>query len=435
MATSREQLRVLAAGEELYNSEPALDAPGEVWFWASGYSLRIHSEGRLYKGAAPHLPGKVTARHTLYRVADHLVVDIEERGARARVRRGVLNGRLVHSNHATSEVPALLAKFRKLRFRDGSPWNASKKKVLQREFAKKLHPWMIAVDGSVLDIAERIGEDWISKDERLPSREAAIARAEVLIAKREAVGFRTRLIELRDAQEKNPEPVPPKGVAKKPKAPRGPKFDKPTNAFEAVDLAVTMLREAHTRLPKHHFVTECLQLPKDKQRIDEVNGDVKFFTSLHKQRIGRWLKAKPGKPKKTDSSWTYFVRTYGSLTWILDSHASEELRCFYCGNMSGGGWSPLEVSENQYDMDDLIEATGDESLEALEVFHGGWHDGCAFAFDSRHSDDGGELAIVPFDETDPKLPKKSKVVPFRNWLHQRVVSQLRIVEKNIAELA
>lgn len=420
MATSREQLEKLNKGEALYNTETSLDAKGEVWFWATGYSLRIHSDGKLFKGEASALPGKVTARHTLYRVADALVVDVEVRGANARVRRGILNGRLVHTNHATEEVPALLEKYRALKLRDGSPWNASSSRVMVREYRKKKLRWTIHVDGN------SVFENW-HDETKTASREAAIALAEKRIAAKEKQGFKTALIELTKATYKNPE-------LKKATAVAAPKFAKPKTPFEAVDVSVAMLRELHTRRPLHHFVTECLELPRENARIDAVNGAVKFFTSMHKARLGRWNGVKTPKPKKNESSWEYFVRVYGSLTWVLASEASEGLDCFYCGNVSGGGWSPLEISEDQYDLDDLVEATGDASLSALQVFHGGWHTGYSFAFDTRTASPAGEHAIVDFDEGSPSLPKKTKVVPFGDWLYARVKSQLAIVEQNLSEL-
>ncbi len=421
MAVNATKLRELNEGEEISYVDPPLDAKGEVWFWAAGYSLRIHSDGKLFKGEASALPGKVTERHTLYRVADSLVVDVEVRGAAARVRRGLLNGRLVHTTHAADEVPALLEKYRALTLRDGSAWNASSSRVLVREYRKKQLKWTVHVDGS------SVFENW--RDEtKTASREEAIALAEKRIAAKEKQGFTTTLIELTKAEYANPE-------LKKPvKAAAPVKFAKPTTPFEAVDVAVALLRDLHVRRPLHHFVTECLELPRENKRIDAVNGAVKFFKGLHKERLGRWNGVKASKPKKHESSWAYFVRVYGSLTWVLAGEAGEDLPCFYCGNVSGGGWSPLEISEGQYELEDLIEATGDASLSALQVFHGGWHTGYSFAFDTRTASPDGEHAIVPFDEGAPSLPKKAKVVPFGNWLYARVKAQLAIVEKNLNEL-
>ncbi|QRO02833.1 hypothetical protein JRI60_37100 [Archangium violaceum] len=157
---------------------------------------------------------------------------------------------------------------------------------------------------------------------------------------------------------------------------------------------------------------------------------------MHKERIGRWQTAKPGKPKKRESSWDYFLRVYGSITWIVGSGADDDLPMFLCGNVTGGGWSCLEVSNDLYEMDDLVEATGNTDLEELLVFHGGWHTRKSFAFDCRVASPSGELAIIPFDESIEKLPrpmKPERVQPFGTWLHKRVSELIRTAEANLHE--
>ncbi|MBN8467685.1 hypothetical protein JYJ95_14285 [Corallococcus exiguus] len=145
---------------------------------------------------------------------------------------------------------------------------------------------------------------------------------------------------------------------------------------------------------------------------------------MHKARIGRWRTAKPGKPKKRESSWDYFLRVYGSITWIVGGGADQDLPMFLCGNVTGGGWSCLEVADDLYERDDLV------------VFHGGWHTSRSFAFDPRVGSPTGELAIIPFDEGMEKLPrpmKRERVQPFGLWLHKRVVQLVRIAERNLHE--
>ncbi|RKG69877.1 hypothetical protein D7V80_07270 [Corallococcus sp. CA054B] len=157
---------------------------------------------------------------------------------------------------------------------------------------------------------------------------------------------------------------------------------------------------------------------------------------MHKARIGRWRTAKPGKPKKRESSWDYFLRVYGSITWIVGSGADQDLPMFLCGNVTGGGWSCLEVAEDLYAMEDLVEATGNPDLEDLLVFHGGWHTSRSFAFDPCVESATGELAIIPFDEGLEKLPrpmKRERVQPFGLWLHKRVTQLVRIAERNLRE--
>ncbi|QSQ28384.1 hypothetical protein JY651_35060 [Pyxidicoccus parkwayensis] len=159
---------------------------------------------------------------------------------------------------------------------------------------------------------------------------------------------------------------------------------------------------------------------------------------MHKARVGRWAKAKPRKPKKRESSWDYFADVYGSITWILDGTADLGLEMFYCGDVTGGGWSCLEVdSDSGYSTDGLVEATGNEELEDLFVFHGGQHQDRSWALDRRVSSPTGEFAVIPFSDTLEKLPRLAKperIVPFGHWLYKRVVALTRIAEKNLREL-
>ncbi|MBN8226828.1 hypothetical protein JYK02_04815 [Corallococcus macrosporus] len=158
---------------------------------------------------------------------------------------------------------------------------------------------------------------------------------------------------------------------------------------------------------------------------------------MHKARIGRWRTAKPGKPKKRESSWDYFLRVYGSITWIVGSGADQDLPMFLCGNVTGGGWSCLEIADDVYDIEGLVEATGNTELENLRVFHGGWHTSRSFAFDARVVSPTGEQAIIPFDEGEAELPrpmKRERVQPFGLWLHKRVAQLARTAEENLREM-
>ena len=108
---------------------------------------------------------------------------------------------------------------------------------------------------------------------------------------------------------------------------------------------------------------------------------------------------------------------------------------FYCGNLSGGGWSCLEVSPDQYDTEELAEVLEEPQVAQLAVFHGGWHDGKAFAFDLRAASPRGEHPIVAFDEGRPTLPRRpGKPTPFGRWLVARVERLTRIAERNLREL-
>ncbi|MBZ4398142.1 hypothetical protein K8640_13180 [Myxococcus sp. XM-1-1-1] len=149
------------------------------------------------------------------------------------------------------------------------------------------------------------------------------------------------------------------------------------------------------------------------------------------------MKARPLKPRKKESSWDYFLRVYGSITWIISANADEDLPCFHAGNVTGGGWSCMEIADDVYDINDLVEASGNEALEDLQPFHGGWHVDRSFAFDNRSVNAAGERAIVAFDESITDLPKKTpvgRIQPFGSWLHKRVSLLTSIAESNLSEL-
>ncbi|QSQ18398.1 hypothetical protein JY572_24580 [Myxococcus landrumensis] len=116
---------------------------------------------------------------------------------------------------------------------------------------------------------------------------------------------------------------------------------------------------------------------------------------MHKRRLGRWRKAKPVTPKKGESSWQYFLRVYGSITWILGEDVDKGLPGFPCGNVSGGGWSCLEVGDDIYDIRGLVQATGNPAL--------------------------------------PKETRPERIQPFGLWLHQHVTRLMRTAERNLRE--
>lgn len=427
------RLQKLNEGEAIWYSDPQLDTKDEVWFYKQGGALRVWSEGKLhkedpnvFKGLAP-----VERRHTLYRLSTLLHVDVEVRGEQSLICRGTLNGAHLISRVETSQVEALLARYRKLGFKDGAPWNATKKFVTRREYHRAPDKyWDVRVDG------EHVFEDY-REQTTLASREAALERAEKRVRAKEKAGFVLNNIELEKAAFSNPEPKPAPGAPKRAPLPKGPAFPKPKDAFEAVDTAIAMLKDLHERVPTGHFVAELLDAGNEKKRIASAEEHVSFFKRMHKARIGRWKVAKPGKPKKRESSWDYFLRVYGSITWIVGNSVDQDLPMFMCGNVTGGGWSCLEIGDDIYEMDGLVDATGNTDLEDLIVFHGGWHTGRSFAFDSRVVSATGERAIIPFDESMQKLPrpmKRERVQPFGLWLHKRVTQLVRTVEGNLREV-
>ncbi|WP_244237906.1 hypothetical protein [Corallococcus terminator] len=428
------RLEKLNGGEKIYYVEPPLDTKREVWFFAADNRFRVWRDGQLHKGEAkrPQVEGPVTERFTLYKLLEQLFVDVEIRKDAAVVRRGMLNGADLSTRIDPSEVALLLAHYRELGFRDGFAWNATKTRVTRREYRKGVSTrWTVEVDGSTVIEDGR-------KEFPTASREAAIAHAEKRIRAREKAGFALHLIELWNAKNPNPEPRPPKGVSASKPLPKRPALVKPKDAWTAVDAAIDLLKDLHTRLPKAHFVTECLEPKADRARITSVENAASFFLRMHKARVGRWAKAKPRAPKKGESSWAYFRRVYGSITWILDGQADPGLSMFYCGNVTGGGWSCLEIdSDSDYPLDDLVELTGNEELADLVVFHGGWHHDLSFAFDPREVSPTGEQAIIPFGDNLTRLPRRVKperIVPFGDWLYRRVVALTKVAERNLREL-
>jgi hypothetical protein len=431
MATDWTRLEKLNNGEKIYYTEPHLDRGGEVWFWDAKSNVKVSSDGKLAKNErVPALPGRLSGRHTLYIVDKNLVVDIEVYGDRAILRRGLLNGDLVTNAIASAEIDGVLARYRGVGFRDGTPWNATPQRVTVREY-RKGGTWVIQLDGNV------IMEDWRWNDQ-LPcrSRDAAIAAMEQRIAAKRKLGYVVRLIELNKAQHKNPKPAVPKGEPKPPKLAKRPTFPAPKNPYAAVDTAIAMLRDLHARIPEHHFIAELVDAKADRMRIAASEGHTRYFTTLHRERLNRWRAAKPGTPKRGESSWQYFLRTYGSITWILGGEVDEGLDMFYCSNVSGGGWSCLEIGADLYPIKELARALRNPELTALDVFAGGWHDDKSFAFDTRTTSRTGEHPIVPFGEGDPKLARAgAKPVPFGLWLHARVNRLTKLVERNLRDIA
>ncbi|WP_338871813.1 hypothetical protein [Myxococcus stipitatus] len=427
------RLQKLNGGDAIMFMDPRLDTQDEVWFTSQGGEPRVWSSGILFKDERKALKSSspVSARYTLFLLKSDLFVDVEVRGSAAVLRRGVLNGPCNVTRVDGEQVEDLLTRYRKLGFRDGSPWNATRGLVTLREYRKGASSpvWTVKVDGNnTVENARKVTSH--------PDRDTAIAHAHKRILAQEKAGFTLSNLELVDAAYANPTPKPAKGAPKRAAPPKAPRFDKPLDEFKAVDTSVAMLKSLHERIPMLHLVAELVDAKQDRQRLDAVVQHVAFFTRMHKRRLGRWLNVKPGTPKKGESSWRYFLRVYGSITWVLGENVDKGLPGFPCGNVSGGGWSCLEVGDDIYDIRELARATRNPALGSLEVFHGGWHTGRAFAFDSRTSSTTGERAIHPFDEGTPSLPKESRperIQPFGLWLHRRVTQLTRTAERNLRE--
>ncbi|MEY4561403.1 MAG: hypothetical protein RLZZ618_680 [Pseudomonadota bacterium] len=263
-----DRLTALNGGDKITYTDPRLDTPSEVWFFSQNFELRIWHDGVLDRDVpdARTLAGKVQHRVTFYNQLKELFVDVEQRGDRLLVRRGVLNGPWMALQLPASELDELRARYRDLGFKEVTPWNASKNKVTRREYrlasGGNIKAWVVEVDGTtaVIDRKERTA----------PTREAAVALAEKHIAAKEAKGFSLHLIELMKASHGNPLPTL-KGAAKV--APKLlPPIAKPETPIEAVDAAVALLKSMHERMPQTMFVAECLTKADKKSRVEGLGA-------------------------------------------------------------------------------------------------------------------------------------------------------------------
>jgi len=126
-----------------------LESADETWAYDEKSQLQITSAGKVIKGKRTHgIVEPVELRHTLYNVTDALYVDVELRGAQAALRRGVLNGHDLVTVIPSAEIPTVLARYRKLGFRDATPWHATKSRVTLRDYRKGSEQWTIHVDGT-----------------------------------------------------------------------------------------------------------------------------------------------------------------------------------------------------------------------------------------------------------------------------------------------
>lgn len=382
------RLEKLNGGEPIEPRTPRLDTKDEVWFYSAGHEFRVWSAGVLHKKSenVTTLPAPLSGRFTLYKLIEELFIDVEIRGDQAILRRGIPYGGLVSTVIASSEVEPLLVRYRRLGFRDGTPWNATSQRITLRVYHKgEQQKWEVHIDG------DTVRENW--REELLvASREAAIAHVEKRIRAKEQEGFQMTQLNVLRVTTSNPEPKPGEGELPRPVIPKQTVIAKPTNAYEAVDAAVAILRELHQRIPRGHFLAEYIDLETEHERITDIEEYEDIFLRLHKRRIGRWRTVKPSDPKTGESSWDYFARVYGSITWIIASEADDGLQMFYCGDVAeGGGRSCLEIdSDGLCDMDALAKENNSTEIKELFVFHGGGHHTDSFAFDQRVSSPTGE---------------------------------------------
>ncbi len=399
-----ERLEWLNEGGRISYVEPDFDAPGETWFRASGNDLRVFSIDTLYKETVA-LPGApCVSRAVYYHKRCGVFVELAEYPDELVMTFAVNNGDHVQTKLDPGERAERVAHYRELGFRQIGSWHVSPGTVLAREYRDDQNKVVVKVDGT--DVF--IGREEISHTDRA----AAEATAEQRVAELAQQGYRFHLMESWRARHENPPEVDPV------KVPALRAYEPVGSPNEAVDQAIAKLTEIDALFRHGHLIVELLDVPADGDRLRSL-GHGEFFTDMHAERIGRWRR--PAEVEDAGSSFDYFVRRYGSVTWVM-TDAPDELDCFYCGNVSGGGWSPLEIRANEYDTEDLAAATGNAELAKLHVFHGGWHHGHSYAFDTRFASPEGEHPIVYFDESDDEpLPEQPATIePFGYWLLRRV---------------
>jgi len=406
-----ERLKWLNEGESISYVTPNLDVPGETWFRGSGNTLRVFSVDTLYKSDVALPASPCVARHVYFHKRHGLFVEFSEYAEALFLSFIVNNGAYVRVGLKPEDLAQRAQYYQDLGFRQIGAWHISPSTVLAREYRDGQNKVILIVDGSsVLENREETS---------CADRESAEALAEKRAAALLGEGYWLHLMESWTATQENPPELCPVAV------PVLREYARPTSARDAVDQAIAKLTEVHQIFSESHILVELLDLPGDTPRLEAL-GHGEFFTEMHAERIGRWLE--PATVESSTSSFDYFTKRYGSITWIF-SDSPDDLSCFYCGNVSGGGWSPLEIRAHEYDTAGLAAAMGMEELSKLHVFHGGWHHGHSFAFDTRFTSAENEHPIVSFDECEAEellVEEPNTIEPFGFWLLRRVDELLEI---------
>ncbi|MFP2924778.1 hypothetical protein ACLESO_06090 [Pyxidicoccus sp. 3LG] len=427
MGRSIQQVMALNNGRAVYNDSRMLvfDHPDECWFHSADYRLHVWSQGALLEEERVPSPAAARERVFLLQKLDGLYVDIALFEGMAIITRGSLGGRCTQAPLKPTDVEALTAHYRKLGFQRVYGWNVSRERLLRRELLLTqpglVRAEHVQVDGAVvLTVSTRVvGTEKRVAEERTPfaSREEAVAAAEQRLFALEQEGIRPFTMAMPRSTEANPEPPGPPPVALT-------AFARPETPHAAVDVAVARLTELHHKLRAGHFIVELLQLDADGDRLDSMGHRGRFFRDMHAERFGRWLRH--AEAPAEGSSFDYFVRRYGTATWVVKW--AGKVPTHLSGNVSGGGQCVLEVNADEYNVEELAKHLEQPlpGLAEAHVFHGGWHDGLSFIFDRRTRTPEGEFGIHAFGETDPgeSWPEEplapDEIQPFGFWLFDRV---------------
>lgn len=388
---------------------PLVDAADEVWALRLDrfvYRLLVWRDGRVIESCAtPDSP--VRRREAAFDLFRSTVIELEHGDETVVVRRAQLNGAL----HTACEPagPRGFERERALGFRPASAWEVPPFGRVHRQYLREREVWVISVAGD--EVRQTGGARWHDdpRTERLGSPDAAIARAEELIAERTRAGFALRLIELLDETQWH----------------EAPPFTPSADPYTAVDAAVEQIRALTRSQPRGHFVIEERDPVRDAAVLDEL-GYGEFFIDMHRESFDRWsaIAAAP----RAGSSFEYFLARYRSLTWIVGSCVASGLPTFYCGNVSGGGWCCLELADLDYDTSGADGLYPDRGYARGRVFHGGWGR-YGYIMDTRVASAAGEHPIYRFsddgpidrDDLMPETPADPAAIePFGCWLERHV---------------
>lgn len=395
--------------EALGAEEPGytyVDFPDECWFSIKDRGLRVWSQGVMHLDPAPTPVSVPRSRQVFFHYDEGCWVELTEYAEGGRLICAVDNGAFFRAALDPSQFAAKAAHLGGLGFREVNAWNLSADTILWREYRReRTEKVVVSVDGVVCSGRE---------DATCDSREAAEARGEAEIRALLEDGYELVRMEQWDAQHENPP------VASEPALPELRDYPEPQSANEAVDQAIARITELHRLLPNGHLVVELLDLPDAQPRLDALGHE--HFTEWYSEQLGRWLE--PGSGDGATSSFDYFVKRYGTLTWVVRSGSPDDLPTFYVGNVCGGGLSPLQINSHDYGyLEEHADAMEEPRYLELNVFHGGWHDGMSYAFDTRFTSPDGEHPIIHFDECEPTDfddTAPESIQPFGFWLLERV---------------
>jgi len=387
-----------------------LDTPEEKWLtlkstnddspWAG---LAIWRDGELTVGGEAPVPPKGVVcqrRVVLYDYANSLFVEMCDYGEGRGIQLiAVDNGYRQRVPLNTDDIDKLIQHYEKIGFVRVGAWHLLENKVIRRNNSLNRKSAVCILNNRTVEVGEFT--------ETCETREEAEQLMEQKLAELVAEGGTLGGIESWRGSG-NPPPVTPLVL------PELKQWPKPTSARDAVDQAVARVKELHDLFPRGNCVMEQLKLPDDKARADG-------FCSLNDPRVGEWHRDDRETPASDDSSWHYFRKKYGSLTWVnantwmepdvdTGKHMDNDASCLLS----------IEKEQSYNGLEEMADAEEEPKILKLHVFDGCWR----YAFDTTSViDKHGEHPIVDFDESEPQFfegEPGDEFQAFGYWLLERV---------------